>query len=74
MQEYKVKVIPNARSHSVTEEPNGMLKVKVTVPPEDGKANVAVLEVLAAYFGVKKSKLSIQSGHWQRTKTIVVDD
>jgi len=35
---------------------NRNLKVKVNQPPEDGKANKAVIEILAKYFEVKKKR------------------
>jgi len=56
-----IKVTPNAKKKEVTDDIIdifGMrcLKVKVNQPPENGKASVAVIELLAEYLGVKKSE------------------
>ena len=46
--------------------------VKVTAPPEDGKANQAVIAVLAATLGVSKSSVSIAKGHTSRLKQVLI--
>ncbi len=48
------------------------LEVSVAVPPEDGKANKAILERLAKEFGLKKNQLSIKSGESGRIKIIAI--
>jgi uncharacterized protein len=49
-----------------------ILKARVTVPPEDGKANVALVSLLAATFAVPKSAVTIISGATARTKRIQI--
>jgi hypothetical protein len=49
------------------------LKVAVNAPPEKGKANEAVVELLAQFFGVAVSSVTIQSGHTQPRKTVVIE-
>ncbi len=49
-----------------------VLKVLVTAAPEDGKANAALLAVLAEWLGLPKSSLSIQAGHKSRLKAVLV--
>jgi len=44
--------------------------VKVTAPPEKGKANEAVIKILADYFSVPKSSVNIVGGKSTRTKII----
>ena len=46
------------------------LAVKVTAPPDKGKANAAVIGVLAEAFGLPKSTLSIAAGETSRRKTV----
>ena len=46
------------------------LAVKVTAPPDKGKANAAVIAVLAEAFGQPKSNLSLASGETGRRKTV----
>jgi uncharacterized protein (TIGR00251 family) len=46
------------------------LAIKVTAPPDKGKANAAVIGVLAEAFGLPKSTLSIAAGETSRRKTV----
>lgn len=46
------------------------LKVRVTAPPEDNKANLALLILLAKHLKVPKSTLSIVKGHRTRNKVV----
>ncbi|PCJ87050.1 MAG: hypothetical protein COA52_14510 [Hyphomicrobiales bacterium] len=47
-----------------------ILRIYVTCAPEDGKANKAVIKLLAKALGVPKSGLQVIRGHKSRTKTI----
>jgi uncharacterized protein (TIGR00251 family) len=49
------------------------LKARVAAPPEDGKANAALIELLARALDVKKSAVRIESGASSRLKTIEID-
>ena len=49
MKKLSIKVIPNAKKNQIIEA-NGQLKVKVTAPAVDGKANKALIELLAEHF------------------------
>jgi len=49
---------------------NSHLKVRVTAPPEDGKANNALLGLLAKEFRIAKSAIRIVSGEKARSKLI----
>lgn len=48
------------------------LAVKVTAPPEKGKANAALVKLLAKHFGVAKSAVTIVSGETGRLKVVEV--
>lgn len=72
-----IKVTPNAKKNEVIQDTldehgNRHLKLKVTAVPEDGKANEAVLKLLATFLGVKKSQLMIISGETSRYKTVEI--
>ncbi len=69
----KVKVTPNSREEKVIGEEGGILKVKVRAPPEDGKANSALIEVLAKHYNVPKRCVIIQSGQTSRIKQVIID-
>ena len=51
-------------------QPDGNLKVKVTAPPEKGKANERVIRLLAKQLGVAQSSVEIVAGHSSPRKTI----
>ena len=68
---YTVQVIPRAKHNKVVDE-KGRLKVFLTDPPVEGQANRALLEVLAGYWGVRKSRLRIIRGEKSREKVVEV--
>lgn len=70
----KIKVIPNAKSNEVVGEYLDMLKIKVTAPPENGRANKTAIELLAREFGIPKNKIHIVKGHTAREKLIQIGD
>ena len=60
-------------SHDAFAEPrHGRLRVRITAPPVDGKANAHLLAWLAEQFGVAKSAVSIESGHGSALKRVRV--
>lgn len=72
-----LKVTPNAKKNEVTEDTVDMfgmrcLKMKVNQPPKDGKANSAVMELLAEHLGVKRNKIRITAGEHSRNKIMKV--
>ena len=68
----KIKVIPKAKRNAVQEE-EGRLRVRVTAPAVGGKANNAVIALLAEHFGVKKSKVKIVRGEKSREKLVRIE-
>lgn len=70
----KVLVKPNARKEELVQVDASTYQIKVGVPPEDGKANKRVIELLAKHLGVAKSKLEIIKGHKSRQKVIQVHE
>ncbi len=72
-----VKVIPNAKKNEVVEDfvdllGQRVLKVKVNQVPEEGRANKAVVELLAEYFSVKKNAVKIITGEVSRNKIVEI--
>ncbi len=68
-----VRVKPNSRKEEVKELAPDRLEVKVGAPPEKGRANERVIELLAEHYGVKKSAVRILRGHSSREKLIEID-
>ena len=50
-----------------------VLKVRVGEPPEGGKANAALIKLLAKTWKLPKSRLRIIAGHSQRLKTLLIE-
>ncbi|MFA5966899.1 MAG: DUF167 domain-containing protein [Patescibacteria group bacterium] len=67
----QIKVIPNARRESV-EEKDGVLVVRVNKVPEKGKANEAVIKLLAKHFNAPKSAVKIIRGLTGRQKVVEI--
>lgn len=73
----QIRVIPNGKFNKIVEfkeDDNGILniKLKVTSPPVDNKANQAVIDLLADFFDIKKSNIEILLGHTSRQKVIAI--
>ena len=69
---FKVRVQPKASRNQVDGYSADRLRLRVTAPPQDGKANVAVITLLAETLGVPKSRLRIIRGHGSREKLVQV--
>jgi len=70
--ELTVKVVPGASQTKVVGAWGTALKVAVSAPPEGGRANVAVVKLLAAAFDVPKTRVTILRGHTQAVKRVAV--
>ena len=69
----KVKVQPKASANKIAGFRDGILVVRVTAPPEKGRANAAVIALLADALGVAKTSVRITRGHNSREKLVAVD-
>ncbi len=71
---FEVKVTPKASRNAVKYEPGPppLIRVYVTTVPEDGKANAAVIKLLAKAIGVAKSDLELVRGAAGRVKVFWV--
>ena len=49
------------------------LKIRITAPPTDGKANKHLIRFLAKQFKVKQSAITIKSGHSSRQKRLCIE-
>ena len=69
----KVKVVPKAKKQEVVKE-GEVLKVKVKSPPEKGKANQELIEILADYFNVSVQSVKFVSGQTSRLKIVEISE
>jgi len=70
---FAVKVHPGAKRNAITGEAGDALKLSVTAPPVDGKANDACLEFFAKLLKVPRSSVTIASGETSRNKVMRVE-
>ena len=69
---FSVKLHPRARKNAITGELGDALKVSLTAPPINGKANEACIEFFAKLLEVPRSSVTIASGQTSRQKVIRV--
>ena len=69
---FAIKVHPRAKKNAITGELDGALKLSLTAPPIEGKANDACIEFFAKLLKVPRSSVTIASGQTSRAKVIRV--
>jgi uncharacterized protein (TIGR00251 family) len=69
---FAIKVHPRAKKNAITGELGDALKVSLTAPPVDGRANDACIEFFAKLLKVPRSSVTIASGQTSRNKVIRV--
>ena len=69
---FQVKVVPSSSKTQIAGEFGNMLKVKVSAPPEKGKANKCLTDYLAKILSVKKNDVRVVSGLTSPVKKIEV--
>ncbi len=68
----KIKVIPGASRNQVSGWWGDRLKIRVQAPPESGKANKAVINVIEKSFVLLKGTVQIESGFTSSKKVITI--
>jgi uncharacterized protein (TIGR00251 family) len=68
----RIRVAPGARKSGLVGEKAGALKVAVTAPASDGRANKAVLELLRKVFQLRRSQIELLSGEKSREKKVLI--
>ncbi len=67
---FAVKVHPRARKNAITGIVGDALKLALTAPPVEGRANQAVIEFFAELFAIPRSSVTIASGETSRNKIV----
>ena len=73
MRTLKLKVKPGSREESLVEQADGTWLARVKAPPVDGKANAALIALVAAHFGLRKAQVTIKSGAAGRMKLVQLE-
>jgi len=68
----RLRVSPGARSTAIVGRHGDGWKVRVTSPPEDGKANDAVLRLLAERLDIPSGRVTLVSGPASRDKIVAL--
>jgi uncharacterized protein (TIGR00251 family) len=69
----KVRVQPRASKDEILGYRGSALRVRVTAPPDGGRANEAVIALLAGALGVAKSRINIVRGMASREKVVMIE-
>jgi len=69
---FSVKIVPGSSKTSVCGLLDGMVKIKISAPPEKGKANQSLIEFLAKKLGVKRKDVHIISGQTNPVKSMEI--
>jgi uncharacterized protein (TIGR00251 family) len=67
----QVKVKPNSKTEELSREGDSFI-AKVKEPPREGRANQAIIRLLAGHYGVPQNQVRILSGFRSRNKVIEV--
>jgi uncharacterized protein (TIGR00251 family) len=67
-----IRVQPGSRKEGILGVHGGRLKVAVHAPPEKGKANDAVVEILAEALGLRKNQIVLQQGATNQNKVVLL--
>jgi len=69
-----IRVQPGAKRSAIVGPHGHALKVAVTAPPEDGRANTMLMEALRERLDLRRSQLALVSGATNRNKRVLIRD
>ena len=67
---FSIRIHPRARKNAITGVIGDALKLALTAPPVEGRANQAVIEFFAELFEIPRSSVTITSGETSRKKQV----
>lgn len=68
----EVRVKPNSRDETLDEQEDGSWIARIKAPPVDGRANTALISLVARHFDVRKSQVRIRTGASGRLKVVEI--
>lgn len=69
----EIKVQPRSSRNQMAGVQDGILKIKLTAPPVDGEANLALIEYLSSLLGVPKRSINLIKGETSRNKLVEIN-
>jgi uncharacterized protein (TIGR00251 family) len=73
MGKLRVKIVPSSSRDSIVGWLGESLKIKVKAPPEQGKANAAVIELLASILEIEQKRIAVVNGHLSPVKVLMIE-
>ncbi|MBA2505656.1 MAG: DUF167 domain-containing protein [Thermoleophilaceae bacterium] len=71
--EINVRLQPRAKRNAIVEERDGVVRVAVAAPPVDGKANAALIKLVAKRARVARGQVTVVRGERSRDKVVRVE-
>lgn len=65
-----IKAVPGAARNQIAGPLGDRLKIRITAPPQDGRANNAICKLMASALDKKARDVTIESGHGSAEKTV----
>jgi uncharacterized protein (TIGR00251 family) len=69
-----IRLHPGARRNAINGLHAGALKVSLTAPPIDDRANEALIDLLSDRLNIPKARITLIAGHTSRLKTLHITD
>ncbi len=69
----RVRLTPKSARDEIADWRDDVLRVRVTAPPAEGRANAALERLLASALGVPKSRVRVIAGRRSREKTVAIE-
>ena len=71
---FNVKLVPNSSFSKIVDFTDEYVRIKISAPPIENKANKELIDFCSKFFDVNKSKLKIISGDKSKLKKILIQD
>ena len=71
---FNVKLVPNSSFSKIVDKTNEYVRIKISAPPIENKANKELISFCSDLFNVNKSKISIISGEKSKLKKVLIKD
>ena len=68
--EIRIRLLPGSSMNRITGREEDVYRIKVTAPPNDGKANKGLIRLLSKQLGTARGNIEIVSGKLSRNKTV----
>jgi uncharacterized protein (TIGR00251 family) len=69
---FMIRVLPRCSKCELAGLQEGALKIRITEPPVDGRANDACVRFLASLFHVSKNRITLEAGHKSKSKRVSI--